>query len=159
MVGAEISPPLEGEDPEEARREDEIEPADDDVIEGEPETDDSQKGLHVVHREMRSYRGPLPSPETLERYKEVDSRFPDEILAAFREQRTHRQEMERTLLAGSERRANRGQWLGTGLLGVGLAGGIWVTLAGQSVTGGLMVTAALALGALSYVFGDSRKKD
>lgn len=116
-------------------------------------------GQITMYREERAYRGPLPDPSMLEAYKRVDPRFPDAILEAFREQSAHRQEMERRLLAGSERRANRGQWLGTGLLLVGLGGGVWVTLVGQSVAGPAIVGASLAVGALSYVFGDYRPKE
>lgn len=120
----------------------------------------AQGEITMVREEIvRQFSGPLPDPEMLSAYKEIDPRFPDEILAAFREQRTHRQEMERKLLDGSENRANRGQLLGTGLLGAGVLGGIWVTLAGQPVTGGIMAGASLAIGAISYVFGDFRKRD
>lgn len=117
---------------------------------------DAHGTLQMVRHEMRHYRGPLPDPETLEHYKRIDPRFPDAILKSFSSQTEHRHKMESIYLHGSEKRANRGQWLGTGLLGCGIAGGVIVTLAGHEVTGGIMAGASLAIGAISYVFGDFR---
>jgi len=160
VVGAEVAGPYragppEPSEPEEERDQVEYLKADN---ERKPMPATHAHGRITMYREERRYQGPLPDPATLEEYKRVDPRFPDAILNAFQEQSSHRHEMERKLLEGSERRANRGQWLGTGLLVAALAGGVWVTLAGHPVVGGATVAASLAVGVVSYVFGDYRQK-
>lgn len=67
----------------------------------------------------QSWRGPIPAPDDLARYKEVDPALPDRILAmaektlAITEKQTdHRIEIERKLLLGMNFRAHAGLWLG-----------------------------------------------
>ncbi len=132
---------------------------DDEPVDEEPLAASSAQGIRMVSHEVRAYSGPLPDPQTLADYKEVDPRFPDAILSAFQQQSSHRQEMERRYMTGSERRANLGQWLGTGLLLSGVVSGVILTLNDHDVTGGITLGASLAVGALSYVFGDYRKKN
>lgn len=105
-----------------------------------------------------AYEGALPHPRHFGEFESILPGSADRILAMAERQSAHRQEMEAKLLTGSEHRAGIGQYMGTALLLCGLAGGVWVTLAGQPVPGGILFGASLAVGALSYVFGDYRPR-
>ena len=99
------------------------------------------------------HRGPLPDPETLSGYGQIDPSFPERIVRSFERQSEHRQEMERKLLNGSERRAGRGQVIGSTLVGMGIVGGIVAILMGEAIAGASIIVPSLAGGVLTYLFG------
>ena len=59
-----------------------------------------------------SYSGPLPPPVLLRGYDEIVENGAERIFRMAEQQAAHRQELERMLLGGQDRRASRGQWLG-----------------------------------------------
>jgi len=142
----------------EPHREDEIEP-DQPAEEGEldsdvPDGDGKHRGvIEYSETHARLHRGPLPDPETLAGYGAIDPSFPERIVRSFERQSEHRQDMERLLLDGSERRASRGQIIGSALVGLGLTGGIIAILMGEAGVGAAIIVPSLAGGVLTYLFG------
>lgn len=110
---------------------------------------------------MESFSGPIPPPAILERYAATYGDAPRIIFETFEKQTLHRHEMEQILIRGSEKRAGRGQFLGTSILLVALLGGMGLAFTGREAIGIAVVGLALTTGILSYVFGDfipGRKK-
>lgn|GEM_PF-1711947 len=107
----------------------------------------------TLRRTLTWYSGPLPPPEMLEKYAEIEPTAPGVIIDQFRKQGDHRRTMETAYMQGSERRANVGQVLGTIVVLVAVGLGAALGFAGQPVLGGTIVTIALGVGVLSFVFG------
>lgn len=55
----------------------------------------------LISAEMRFFQGPIPDPQTLQEYQQVDPDFPKRILAMGEAQSAHRQQQERYHLKGS----------------------------------------------------------
>lgn len=57
----------------------------------------------LISSEMRFFQGPIPDPQTLQGYQQIDPDFPKRILAMGEAQSAHRQQQERCYLKGSNR--------------------------------------------------------
>lgn len=106
----------------------------------------------------RTYVGPLPEPADLQAYDLIVPGAAERIVSAFERQSAHRQELEQTVVSGSERRAGLGQWLAFVVLMSGVIGGSVVAVAGDGVAGASIAGAAFAGGALSYIIGGRAPK-
>jgi len=65
--------------------------------------------------------GPLPSGRELKRYREADPSAPRVILQEFRAESRHRRHIEREIVSGETRRAERGQVFALVVMLVGLS--------------------------------------
>jgi uncharacterized membrane protein len=96
--------------------------------------------------------GPLPSGRELRRYREADPSAPRVILHEFRAESRHRRHMERQIVEGENRRADRGQLFALVIMLVGLSISALLVQGGHDVAGGfiggldLLGMAALFLG-------------
>lgn len=118
----------------------------------------AQRGDEMILHE-RTYVGPLPEPTDLKAYDLVVPGAAERILTQFEEQGRHRRELERSVVGGSERRGNVGQWLAFVLLLAGIAGGCVVAAVGEAKAGGVIAAAAFACGALTYLIGGRVKRE
>ena len=66
----------------------------------------------IAQVNISSFSGPLPSPEILKEYDSVKSGFAERIFTLAENQSRHRQEIEKTVIEGDTKRADRGQILG-----------------------------------------------
>lgn len=102
---------------------------------------------------QESYVGPLPAPADLQAYELILPGAAERIIQAFETQTSHRHELERTVITGSEGRSGRGQILTFIVLMSGVLGGSVVAGTAAPTAGAAIAGAALATGALSYLFG------
>lgn len=123
-----------------------------DAVEGDPKgTLGPTRAMRMEYRE--EYSGEFPHPAHIEHYNDVVPGSGQLIFDMFRDQSRHRREVEKERVAGSERRANRGQILGFVLIFLIIVLGFVAVLVGQAVAGCTMVGLALSTGVLVYVFG------
>jgi len=100
---------------------------------------------------MQHIEGPLPSGRELKRYRDADPSAPRIILDEFRAESRHRRSMEREIVKGENRRADRGQVFALVIIVVGLTISAFLIQGGHEVAGGfiggldLLGTAALFL--------------
>jgi uncharacterized membrane protein len=100
---------------------------------------------------MQHVEGPLPSGRELKRYREADPSAPRIILDEFRAESRHRRSMEREIVKGENRRADRGQVFALVIIVVGLTISGFLIQGGHEAAGGfiggldLLGTAALFL--------------
>ena len=114
---------------------------------------------------MEQWSAPLPKPDDFARYEEVVPGSAERILAMAErharhlaelevEQSEHRQELERTVITGTERRANIGQWTATGIAVTALlVGGYIAGPAGAPNAGAAVVGSVFTLGAIVWFAG------
>ena len=63
------------------------------------------------HEQMVEYSSPIPLPEILKGYKEVDSTFPERIMAEFEKNSEHARKQEQKALDAQIQEAKRGQYM------------------------------------------------
>jgi uncharacterized membrane protein len=97
-----------------------------------------------------TYSGPLPSPEMMERYEAVVPGSAERIITQFEEQGRHRRTLEKVVVTGNERRANRGQISATVIVIFGILSGTFLIYEGKTSEGlGAMLT---PLGVVASIF-------
>ena len=82
--------------------------------------------------------GPLPSGRELKRYREADPSAPRIILDEFRAESRHRRHMEREIVSGENRRADRGQVFALVVMLVGLSFAALLVQGGHDWAGGII---------------------
>ena len=82
--------------------------------------------------------GPLPSGTELKRYREADPEAPRIILEEFRAESRHRRHVEREIVTGESRRADRGQVFALAIIMLGLSLSAILVLDGHDLAGGLI---------------------
>lgn len=106
--------------------------------------------------------GPIPPPEYMHAYGEVNPSFPERILAMAEREQSHRHELQRSSLesvrlldAGQFELQKRGQWFALVFGIVGVAGGI--TLGAMGLGWAAAIVGATALGAPTVAMWLNRK--
>jgi uncharacterized membrane protein len=109
---------------------------------------------------QRITTGPLPEPETLARYEQVQPGAADRIIRMAEQQAEHRRGIEKTVVNGNVAREKWGQMIGAGLYILTVGAGTWLIAHGFS-TGGLTTIISASAGAVGvFIVGKTqRSKD
>lgn len=110
------------------------------------------------------WSAPLPSPSDLEHYERTLPGAASRIIALLEEravhvqgleiaQSEHRQELEKKIVTGTERRANIGQWTAYSIAIFGLLIGGGSLLTNHAVQGAVIVGSVFASGTVIWVLG------
>jgi uncharacterized membrane protein len=114
--------------------------------------------LSKIGVSVERFSGPLPPPEVLEKYNNIEPGFANRILRMAESQAQHRQHLEKTVVEGRTRAEGRAQILGTILaLAIG-AGAIFLVYTGHSVEGVVALVAELAALAGVFIYGRKRQE-
>lgn len=108
-----------------------------------------------IQRTEHRFSGPIPPPEVMKVYGEVNTSIPGQIMAMAEKQGNHRRDLECALSTAKirdmhEDRVERrnGQFL-AGFVALAILGAVvWVTLAGQPAVGGGLVAVLVGVIAL-----------
>lgn len=115
----------------------------------EPEGDIPSQIISVFYRAVRMYAGPVPPPEIMAGYKQIDPSFPERFIAMAERQSSHRMALETTRLRNDGSGERTGLILGFILVLAALACGTVVILEGKSWFGlSIILIAAIGLGAV-----------
>lgn len=102
----------------------------------------------ITHAELHS--GPLPSADMLRKYNEVLPGAAERIFNMAERQSEHRMLLERTVVVGDTKRADKGLWIGAGVAVLFLGGAIACVLTGHDWAG--VAFGAIDIGSVLYVF-------
>ena len=82
------------------------------ILDAVPESKKKEvkKALMIIRSEM--YSGPIPPPEALARYEEIQSGAADRILKMAEKQQEHRMALETKAIGGQDDQSKRGQIFG-----------------------------------------------
>ncbi len=83
----------------------------------------------------RSFSGPLPPPELLERYNDALPGAAERIFKMAEKQQEHRQAIEKKVVFGNTSSQTRGNYLGFLVSMTAILGGIWLIYMGKETTG------------------------
>jgi uncharacterized membrane protein len=131
-------------------------------------TDQQENHVSVLAHRQISFLGPLPPPQILSQYNEIDPSFAERIVCMAENQAAHRQEQEKKELeAGIECEKWRVKAQGVSALAglvsgfilcsVALGGGIWCVLKGYQFGGGFIGGGGLIGLAAVFVYGSKLK--
>lgn len=111
---------------------------------------DERRRVAQVQTVMVAYSGPIPSPEILARYDEIDPGIAREIVAMARQQSTNRHALERSLVAGRFRNELAGILCGAAVALASVWGSVELTRAG--FPGGGLAAILIEIAAIAGVF-------
>jgi uncharacterized membrane protein len=95
-------------------------------------------------RASLSFEGPLPPPGLLAQYNDAAPNGADRILAMAERQAAHRQELEKIVIHGDARRADRGLYSGTAIVLLSVVAGFFLVLLDHDGAGVAFVGSGLA---------------
>lgn len=100
-----------------------------------------------------SFVGPLPPPEMLAKYEEVQPGLVDRIVSMAEREQAHRHVQEASLVAGELRKQTLGQALGFGVTIAGLATTFGCAVYGHGTTAAIIGTVNLVSVVSVFVLG------
>lgn len=124
------------------------------------QNDEPSGHVTVYQRQTLQFTGPLPPPEVLHGFKEIDSTFPERIVVMAERQSEHRQSMERTSLDAQIQRSHSdvvtqriGQSLGF-LIACGFLGGaVFAAYIGHPTLAGVLGSTTVVSLVVIFVTG------
>lgn len=105
------------------------------------------------------FTGPLPPPEFLAGYDEIVPGTAEKIINRFIEQGSHRMELEKLVVKGSNKRANWGLVAGFVVAMTTIVGAIYAMSLGYDVAGAAVVIASLASLVGTFLYGTKSRRD
>lgn len=131
----------------------------DEVLEGvidDPE--ERTRVSRVLSLTVQRFRSPYIPPEYLERYEAVVPGLARQIVDQANAQTAHRQELERTVVSGAERRADRGQNFGLIIALAFLVATVILGLGGQPWLAGVLGSIDLVALVAVFVLGKQKQE-
>lgn len=100
--------------------------------------------------EERFHSGPIPSPDTLKGYADVDSSFPGRIFLMAEKQSNHRMDLEKEVIKSNIKNERTGMFLGAFISILTILGGIYLIAIDKDITG--FSTILIAIAAIVGIF-------
>lgn len=108
------------------------------------------RNFAMMVSEERFHSGPIPSPDTLKGYADVDSSFPDRIFLMAEKQSNHRMSLEKEVIKSNIKNERTGMFLGAFISILTILGGIYLIAIDKDITG--FSTILLAIAAIVGIF-------
>lgn len=118
-----------------------------------PSSSQGRVGLSV---RSTSYSGPM-LPQQLAAYE--NSEAGRLYVRAMIKQSEHRMELEKLVITGDDKRANRGQYFGLLIALVFCGAGVWLVYLGHDAAGTTIATAAVVGLVTAFVTGSTQRKE
>lgn len=109
--------------------------------------------VRVAAQISRTFSGPLPPPEILQRYNEIVPGAADRIIKMAESQQHHRQALEKSVVDSNVFSQKIGLGLGFIIAITAIGGGIWLSAIGKSGSGLTAIIGALASLVGVFVYG------
>lgn len=109
--------------------------------------------IRVAAQISRTFSGPLPPPEILQRYNEIVPGAADRIIKMAESQHHHRQALEKSVVDSNVFSQKIGLGLGFIIAMTAIGGGIWLSAIGRSGSGLIAIIGALAALVGVFVYG------
>lgn len=112
----------------------------------------------VVHREERSFSGPLPHPEILRQFEQVVPGAAERIIKMAEDQSSHRRDLEKKVIDSDIERSKWGQILGFVLALVGLSVSGVVAVIGNPWAGTVIGVGTIASLVSVFMYGTNSRR-
>lgn len=111
----------------------------------------------IVEMSSESFSGPIPHPNILKGYKDIQSDAPERILKMAEQQAAHRQKMEIKIIDGQLSQTKIGQFIALFLTLVLIGVGTYLAIAGHAlISGGIFTTTIIAI---VYAFALGKRRN
>lgn len=97
-----------------------------------------QRNMIIRAIRQESFSGPLPHPELMSKYEQIQPGFAERIISMAEHQQDHRIDCERKIIDGSMSETRRGQWLGFSVALLFLGAATALGLTGHDWLGGVL---------------------
>lgn len=114
-------------------------------------TDQAPAGIYK--EASLSYSGPLPLPQTLQGYKDIDPSFPERVFADFEKNEQHIRDQQRKSLEINAKNATNGQIMAFIIIMTGLISTVILAYLDKD-----SAAVGLALGTIAMIFKGTFKK-
>jgi len=123
----------------------------------QPNNESPERRLQMVKQELH-FSGPLPPPETLEKYENVIPGAAERILSMAEKQSDHRQQLEKTVINSDTKNSRRGLCfaLAMGLLSLLLS--TFLVYNGHTVGGTILGGSYLVSVISSFIYGSQQRR-
>jgi uncharacterized membrane protein len=111
------------------------------------------KQLNVFQAQVEAYSGPVPDPETLERFEQIHPGAAKIVFTAFEEQGSHRRKLETLKIESDVAAAKRGQIFGLMISLIVIVGSFYLIHEGKTTTGAVLVISDLLAFATVFLIG------
>jgi uncharacterized membrane protein len=117
-----------------------------------PQNPQGRREISISH-ELNTWSGPLPPPETLEKYEQITAGLADRLVRMAENQSAHRQKLEKRVLDADIIKSFLGILAATIIVLAGISGGVIVSLYGNSSNTDLLgaFIPILTVGAVAWV--------
>ena len=112
----------------------------------------------VIHK-IESYKGPLPHPDILKKYDEIDPSFSKIIFQHFEKEQNHRHSIDNKSIDGAIKSDKRAQWMAFILSFLIITTGVVATFCGYEIFGASAVGFNIAGLIAAYLKGRTSNKD
>jgi uncharacterized membrane protein len=119
--------------------------------------DPNPKNQPIIRHTREIYSGPLPPPDSLEKYNQVLPGAADRILALTESQARHRLEVENKIVDRDTRLQLRGQMFGFAICLVTIVGGVGLVIVDKSVAGLSTILTSLGILIGSSIYSRSKR--
>lgn len=119
----------------------------------EEKNEKEARPVRVAAQISRTFSGPLPPPEILQRYNEIVPGAADRIIKMAENQHHHRQALEKSVVDSNVFSQKIGLGLGFVIAMTAIGGGIWLSAIGKSGSGLTAIIGALAALVGVFVYG------
>jgi uncharacterized membrane protein len=106
-----------------------------------------------------AFEGPIPPPGLLKQYGEIIPDAPERILAMAEKQSLHRQYLEKIVVEGDNKRANKGQWMAFALAFLTIIGGFYLIYLSKDILGISAILGSLAALAGTFIIGNKSRRE
>ena len=106
---------------------------------------------------MKAFSGPLPPPDILRDYEDIQSGLANRIVSMAEEEQKHRQKVKKIVIEGIIVKRHRGQIFAFIVCIVATIGGIWL-VSNDNDVGGLTIFLTSVAGLVGVFITDMRKK-
>lgn len=103
-----------------------------------PQTNGSHGSVATVTAQRVEFQGPLPPPDILIQYNNIQPGFAERIVAMAEKEQAHRHSLEGTVVSSSFKEAQRGQQYGLLIGVVAIIAGAVTAIAGAPVPGAII---------------------
>ena len=126
----------------------------------ESEDKAKEKKIAVLTQHMSQFSGPLPPPEILEYYNRIIPDGANRILKLVEQQQGHRHHLEKTVVEGDVKRADKGLIFGFIVALIIAIGGMVLIGIGCDISGLVLILGGIATLAGIFVYSkQTRKKE
>ena len=125
----------------------------------QPDVDEVEVTKRITTERAELFRGPLPHPESLQEYERIVPGAAERIIRMAETQAEHRQFLEKTVVVGDAKRADKGLYTGFIVALCVLGGAIFLIYRGHDTAGAILASLDIVALVSVFIYGTKSRRD